>query len=73
MKNAHEMKEMLSEQMDKVKAKKSSPAEANSLCNLTGKFLSIIRLEIDYAKLTGSTPNIGPFITGKATLRLKSK
>ena len=71
MKTAHEMKEMLSEQMDKVKAKKSTPAEANSLCNLTGKFLSIIRLELDYAKLTGTRANIGQFINGKVP-RLKA-
>jgi len=37
---------------------KTTPANVNAITNATGKILSTVKLEMEYAKLLGKVPNI---------------
>jgi hypothetical protein len=58
MKTMHELREMLSEEIDSIRAKKTTPGAVNAICNATGKFLSTIKLEMEFAKMIGKEPSI---------------
>ncbi len=61
MKTMNEIRELLSDQMDDIRAKKTTPGAVNAICNATGKFLSTIKLEMEFAKMSGKQPS-GNFI-----------
>ena len=61
MKTMHDLRQMLSEEIDNIRAKKSTPGAVNAICNATGKFLSTIKLEMEFAKMFGKEP-AGSFI-----------
>lgn len=44
----------------------SSPASVNALSNATGKILSSVKLEMEYFKAIGKTPNIDMVFGGRA-------
>ncbi len=54
----HDLRQMLSEEIDSVRAKKTTPGAVNAICNATGKFLSTIKLEMEFAKMIGKEPSI---------------
>ncbi len=57
MKTMHELREELSLQIDDLRNKKTTPSAVNAVCNATGKFLSTIKLEMEYAKMIGKQPS----------------
>lgn len=57
MKTMHNIREILSEEMDSIRAKTTTAANVNAICNATGKFLSTIKLEMEYAKMIGKQPS----------------
>ncbi|MBA3350840.1 MAG: hypothetical protein H0U23_00130 [Blastocatellia bacterium] len=57
MKTMLEIREILCDQMDAIKDDKITPNKANSIINAVGKLLHSIRIELEYAKLTGRTPS----------------
>jgi hypothetical protein len=55
------LRESLATELKKVSSGESTPASANAFANLAGKILSSVKLELEYNKMAGTTPNI-PFI-----------
>ncbi len=57
MTTMHDLRQMLSEEIDSIRAKKTTPGAVNAICNATGKFLSTIKLEMEFAKMIGKQPS----------------
>jgi hypothetical protein len=57
--NVEELRDFLSQELDRVREGKSTPASANASANLAGKILSSVKMELEYNKMAGATPNIG--------------
>lgn len=57
MKTMHQIREILSDEMDNIRAKTTTAANVNAVCNATGKFLSTIKLEMEYSKMIGKQPS----------------
>ncbi len=53
-----DLRKILSEEIDKIRNGKTIAANVNAISNATGKILSSVRLEMEYAKLLGKTPKI---------------
>ena len=62
MKNMNEIRTMLCDEIEKIRTGNSTPANANAIANLTGKILSSIKLELEYAKLANKNPKDSGFI-----------
>lgn len=58
MKNINEINEILCEQIDLIRDKKTTPKEVNAICNLTATLLRNVKMQIEYAKLSGKQPEI---------------
>jgi len=56
--NINTLREILAEEIDKLRKGKTTPANVNAVTNATGKILSTVKLEIEYSKLLGKTPRI---------------
>jgi len=57
MKTMQDIRELLSATLDDLRAKDTTPGAANALCNTTGKFLSTIKLEMEFARMIGKQPS----------------
>lgn len=57
-KNINDLREILSEEIDKLREGKTTPANINAITNATGKIFSSIKLEMEYAKMLGEKPEI---------------
>ena len=57
-KNINDLREILSEEIDKLRAGKTTPANINAITNATGKIFSSVKLEMEYAKILGEKPDI---------------
>ncbi len=58
MKNINQMREILCEEIDNLRAKKTTAANVNAIVNATGKILTTIKMELEYSKLMGRQPNL---------------
>lgn len=66
--NATELKSILADEIHLLRAGKRQAKDVNAIVNAAAKLLSTVRLELDYAKMIGATPQI-PFIpTSKPAL-----
>lgn len=70
MKNMKEIRDDLADTLRKLKTKRITPAAANASANVAGKFLSTVKHELEFAKMTGSFPESpflqkGELVTGK--------
>lgn len=54
----NDIRGVLAEEINAIRAGNSSPAKLNAIVNATGKILASVRLEMDYIKAVGKTPNI---------------
>lgn len=61
VKNINDLRTILSEEIDNLRAGKTTPANINAITNATGKIFSSIKLEMEYVKLLGEKPSI-PFL-----------
>lgn len=61
IKTVNDMRLMLSEEIVKLRTGKTTPGNVNAIVNASGKILTTIKMEMEYNKLLGKTPNI-PFI-----------
>lgn len=52
------LRNVLWEEIKKVRAGETSPANVNAITNATGKILSTVKLQMEFAKITGQVPNI---------------
>lgn len=57
-KNINDLREILSQEIDKLREGKTTPASINAITNATGKIFSSIKLELEYAKILGEKPDI---------------
>ncbi|MCC6254831.1 MAG: hypothetical protein IT276_07955 [Ignavibacteriaceae bacterium] len=57
-KNINDLREILSQEIDKLREGKTTPASINAITNATGKIFSSIKLQMEYAKILGEKPNI---------------
>lgn len=70
--DATNLKQILAEQIKRLHSGKGDPKVANSIANCTGKIISTARLELEYCKRAGLTPNIG-IIKGEAQKKIVKK
>ena len=49
---------VLSQTIRGLQAKDMTAGNANAICNVVGKLLSSVKLELEYQRLTGQNPNI---------------
>lgn len=61
-----ELRGILSDEINRLREGHTSAASANAVSNATGKILSSIKLEMEYAKLTGRKANI-PLLASSTT------
>lgn len=56
IKNMNDIRAMLCEEIEKLRKNKTTAANVNAVTNATGKILSTIKLEMEYAKLSNQKP-----------------
>lgn len=61
--NVDELRSYLSNELERVSSGQTTPAAANASANLAGKILSSVKMELEYNKMVGATPQIG-FLKG---------
>lgn len=63
IKNVEELRDYLASELERVSAGEITPATANASANLAGKILSSVKMELEYNRMSGSSPDIG-FLKG---------
>jgi len=58
VKTINDLRSILLEEIENLRSGKTSPAAINAITNATGKVISTLKLEMDYAKMTGIKPNV---------------
>ncbi len=53
-----DLRDILKEEIDKLRAGETTPANINAITNATGKIFASIKLEMEYARMIGEKPNI---------------
>ncbi len=61
--NVNDLRRIISTSLRKLESGETTPAVANATANLTGKMFTSYKLEMEYAKLLGKNPNIGPLLS----------
>ncbi len=59
IKNVEELRDYLSETLEKINSGDTTPAAANASANVAGKILSSVKLELEHNKMAGTNPDIG--------------
>ena len=52
------LRNSLLEEISKLKEGSTTPANVNAVTNASGKIISTVRLQLEYGKMTGKTPEI---------------
>jgi len=65
IKNVEELREFLSNEMSKLANGEATPSSVNAMANLAGKMLQSVKLEVEYNRIVGATPNIDFLIKAK--------
>lgn len=58
IKTVNDLRVILAEEIEKIRSGKTTAANVNAIVNATGKILTTVKMEIEYNKLIGRTPNI---------------
>lgn len=58
IKNVEELRDFLSEELERLRRKESTPASANASANIAGKIMSSAKMELEHNKMMGAIPNI---------------
>lgn len=56
-KNITELREILCDEIDNIRAGKSTPSQSNAITNATGKILTTIKMQLEYYKAIGKQPH----------------
>lgn len=64
LQTVNDMRLILADEIQKIRDGKTTAANVNAIVNASGKILTTIKMEIEYNKLIGKTPNID-FIKGQ--------
>lgn len=70
--NVEELRAFLANELERVSTGEITPASANASANLAGKVLSSVKMELEYNKMAGATPNIG-FLKGFTSTEKQKK
>jgi hypothetical protein len=65
MPNVQEIQATLWEQVQGLREGKTTPANANAVSNAIGKMFTGVKLQMEYYRLTGATPDIPFLLTTK--------
>ncbi len=65
--NAQDLMDTLAENIRRVVDGEITPASANAVVNSSAALLRIVKMQMDYAKATNTTPNIPLLLTGNGT------
>lgn len=57
-KDVNDLRDVLMDDIRRLRAGETTAANVNAVCNAVGKVLSTVKLQMEYAKLTGRTPEI---------------
>lgn len=60
-----ELREILSDEIHKIRDGQTNAASVNAISNATGKILSSVKLQMEYARLTGQKIEIPMLASGK--------
>lgn len=66
MKTVNDLRNILAEELVKLREGKATAKDVNAIANVASKILHSVKLELDYCKMTRQTPNIA-FITANQT------
>lgn len=58
IKTVNDLRLILAEEIEKIRSGNTTAANVNAIVNATGKILTTVKMEIEYNKLIGKTPNI---------------
>ncbi len=65
IKTIDDLRQVLLEEITKLRAGKTTPAAINAITNATGKVFTSVKLEIEYRKMLGQKPVIPYLEAGK--------
>ena len=63
-KTAQDLMDVMGENIQRLRDGEATPAVANAIVNSSAAMLRIVKLQMDYAKMTGKTPEIPMLLTG---------
>lgn len=69
MKTINDLREILSEEIDKLRKGQTLTQVVQAIVNATGKILSSAKVEMEYAKIIGKRPEIAFIKLGKDDLK----
>lgn len=55
--NVNELRQVLSEEIRKIRDGSATASNVNAITNASGKIISTIKLQLEYCKLVGKTPD----------------
>ena len=61
---AADLMEVMGESIQRLRDGEATPAVANAIVNSAATMLRIVKLQMEYAKMTGSVPSIPMLLTG---------
>ncbi len=61
--SAQDLLEVMGENIRRLRDGEATPAVANAIVNSSAAMLRIVKLQMDYAKMTGQTPSIPLLLT----------
>jgi hypothetical protein len=62
----HEIQVILADEIARLRAGETTAAKATAVANMTGKIMSSVRLELEYARLSGKAPKVAMLDEGHA-------
>lgn len=64
----NDLRSILAEEIGKIRAGTTTAANVNAIVNATGKILTSVKMELEYNKLHGKTPQVDFLNGGKKKL-----
>ena len=64
---AQDLLEVMGENIQRLRDNQATPAVANAIVNSSAAMLRVVKLQMEYAKMTGATPTIPMLLTGDKT------
>ena len=62
-KTAQDLMDVMGENIQRLRDGEATPAVANAIVNSAASMLRIVKLQMEYAKMTGKTPEIPMLLT----------
>ena len=69
---ASDLLDILGENIQRLRDGQATPATANAIVNSSSAMLRVVKLQMDYAKMTGRRPSIPMLLTPNASEELQA-